>query len=93
MQRKYNKSITFNYFTDTPPLSDVGDIISIGLDQQRHPGVYTCYSVICMECPFAVGLSYRCSAASHNWPELKPHFQRIAFPQKILRSRPHVRTN
>ena len=92
MQRKYNKSITFNYFTDTP-LSDVGDIINIDLDQQHNPGVYTCYRVNCKECPFAVGLSYRCSATSSNWPELKPHFQRIAFPQKILRSRPHVRIN
>lgn len=92
MQRKYNKSITFNYFTDTP-LSGVPGIINIDLDQQRNPGVYTCYGIICNECPFAVGTNFTCSAISSNWPELKPHFQRIAFPQKILRSRPHVRTN
>lgn len=92
MQRKYNKSITFNYFTDTP-LSDVDDIINIDLDQQRNPGVYTCYGVNCKKCPFAVAPKLKCSAIRYNWPELKPHFQRIAFPQKILRSRPHVRTN
>ena len=93
MQRKYNKSITFNYFTDIPLSSGMGGIINIDLDQQRNPGVYTCYGVNCNKCPFAVGLSHRCSAISSHWPELKPHFQRIAFPQKILRSRPHVRTN
>lgn len=92
MQRKYNKSITFNYFTDTP-ISDVEGIINIDLNQQRHPGVYTCYGASCNECPFAVVPGLKCSAISSNWPELKPHFQRIAFPQKILRSRPHVRTN
>lgn len=92
MQRKYNESITFNYFTGTP-LSGVDGTINIDLDQQRHLGVYTCYGVSCDKCPFVVGSRLSCSAISRNWPELKPHFQRIAFQQKILRSRPHVRTN